>query len=324
MSFASILNRDENIQFGEIDCTVLNAHTVNATVINGGGGGDSSNWSAYPASQSVDFGGNPIHNASAIGFNNVIGVRNVGSQLTIYDGTSTGVIYDSVFNPLPSSTAPTLRSVLLNGSNANGLGIGNVGSLVVSNINDCNTINVGTVTSVSTITGSSLAITGVSTINGSAYPPALAGATKTLTVLTSNVTQPVSIGSTYTVLWYSVNSSRSFGTSPFAFTAGEGIITNTSSNTLLVDVSCYFQWSASVQPNLQTFGYGSIIGDGTLFGLNIVNVPTSGTANSTNNVVFSAVLAPNATLSIRSSHTDTQNVINLTNAVLTLSATTVA
>ena len=90
MSLASFLNSNEDISFPEINCGVLNASTINASVINGGGGGvnitssDSSitvtkgtgtfdltnKWASFSADAEVNMGTNALQNLSACSFSN--------------------------------------------------------------------------------------------------------------------------------------------------------------------------------------------------------------------------------------------------------------
>ena len=141
MSLASFLNSNEDISFPEINCGVLNASTINASVINGGGGGvnitssDSSitvtkgtgtfdltnaaqKWSSFSADAEVNMGTNALQNLSACSFSNFSSPK----SLTLYQNYSMGVglnglyisdggaqgsgnvgnLYDSYFNKPPA------------------------------------------------------------------------------------------------------------------------------------------------------------------------------------------------------------------------------
>lgn len=172
MSLASVLDQNKDEYFAEINCAVLNAGTVNATTINGGGGGggissvtssDSSltvtplnsgatinltnagqKWSTFNATTGVNLANHAINNVYSIGIGN--GSLGYTGNILTYTASGTAHYYDDHYNQ------PTMSDVAGAGSSAGGYNITDVGSLA------CNSL-------------SCPAISGVSTINGSAYPP---------------------------------------------------------------------------------------------------------------------------------------------------------
>ena len=113
MSLASILNDSDDIYFPEVTCGSLTADTITARVINGGGGGGGGNFST-PSNQPLDMNVNQIEN---IYWLNVTNQDHGGANLdlrcrfinnkncfTIQQGSNDiGIIYDTLYNPLPAS-----------------------------------------------------------------------------------------------------------------------------------------------------------------------------------------------------------------------------
>ncbi|MDR3502459.1 MAG: hypothetical protein P4L79_07735 [Legionella sp.] len=262
----------------------------------GGGGGDPSTWSQYTAIQAIQCSGNAINNCGGIGLNDLIQISNNTNasgnsqkQLVISDGVSNGIVYDTVFNPLPAGSAQTLRQVLLNGANANGLGISNVGSMTVSDINGCNAISVD-------------AITGLSTINGNPVNM-LQSPFSMISYYNVGTQQTIPQNTAVQVLWQTnYNPYNTIGTSPISNSGA--IFTNTSSSNVAVGVSGFISWSAPAFTNTFISVWGvKNAGSSDKFGYSNTYCPNL----SQYPVIpfnFNAVLAPNDNIIIYVGHND--------------------
>lgn len=118
MSLASILDFSDDILFPEIKCGTLNVDTINANVINGGGGGNGTsitssdgsitvvngtgtsdlknagqNWAKFSANAEVNMSGNAIQNLASFTFSSF----STASPLTMYQGYTGGKSLNGVY-----------------------------------------------------------------------------------------------------------------------------------------------------------------------------------------------------------------------------------
>jgi len=261
MSIASILDNNKDGSFTEINCAVLNANTINATTINGGGGsGGSQNL------QSV------LNTGNNGGGQSIVGVNTLTTTGRIEIVNSTGTDCQIVMCPTAQGTAGLHYGVIANTSNlivglwnngfANLLSLNIDGSASIcsngtlnisngtstsrvydetfnqptlsdvtragSSANGSNISNVGTL-SCNTLT--SPTITGVSTINGAVYPPP-AGSTSVRSIARSNSTLASQVvpSTPIAINWQQEDESMSVGTADIvAVGAGFNSFQNNSS-----------------------------------------------------------------------------------------------
>ena len=114
MSLASILNDNDDISFPEAYIGTLTADTITARVINGGSGGGGGGNFSTPSQQPLDMNVNQIENIYWLNITNQddggtnLDLRcrfiNNKNYFTIQQGNNDiGIIYDTLYNPLPTS-----------------------------------------------------------------------------------------------------------------------------------------------------------------------------------------------------------------------------